>query len=932
MGKIINSSQLLLMEVLIRNKLRFFLTITGITFLELIFILGSAFILWQDELLQKLNIDYSFGGILTSLSYFFSLILISLFISIIMLNLDKKSSSLKDYIPIPGNRVLLRYVIFFTVSLLVKVIAIIVFYTISIYIFRFFGAFLVPVFLQIWAILFPCLILAKLDTVAASIKLRIIYRFRSSMAFTYATAGLREYMIEFLKYAFILLLFISWTSIKSNFDIHYNQPAGVLLLFIILFIFNLIMSIIFQIRKGLVCSLELPDCDITHVENPDVTDDIEGNRPKVKSWTKKVLFPLLALFLLVFNFIIALTGLTNTGVLINPRVESVEDKSTFTAIISNIDPSAADTVHAYHSTPAFTINSIFLGNTGTSTDLFNPGALLKSKTSFDESFGRLSEYGNNSTTNTQVDNIDEADIVKTDGKYIYSLAGKKLFITRAYPANSMEIASSIDYTGKNLVPVELMVYKSHIAVILADGEIIRNGANYTGNYSTGNTVINTYNIDHPEKPVPERVLTIKGSYISSRMIQNNIYVITNSKADYGDTDSIYPEYYDSANKNGNNNFDYKNVYYLSGSGEKVTGINYISVFPVDKPSVSSIVKAYAGNADDIYVSEKHIYMIQSGSMAVTTTLSNFLERIDCISEDDYEKNKYGTYIYRVDIQNGGLGDCRTVFVNGRLNNQFSVDEYNGNLRLTVEQVNFKNTSSAVIVFDGNLKETGSLKGLAPGEHIYSSRFIGNRLYLVTFKKVDPLFVIDLKDGKNPKVLGKLKIPGYSEYLHPYDENHIIGFGKNALGGDQNFSWFQGIKMALFDVTDVNNPKQEFTELIGDRGTYSELLDNHKALLYMKNPGLMAFPVSVTQKPQYSTDNVYGDIIFQGAYVYDVSRSEGFKLRGKLSHTFGTSIPADINSSINRILYINGFLYTLSPNCIKATDYKSMKDIKSVSFN
>ena len=216
--------------------------------------------------------------------------------------------------------------------------------------------------------------------------------------------------------------------------------------------------------------------------------------------------------------------------------------------------------------------------------------------------------------------------------------------------------------------------------------------------------------------------------------------------------------------------------------------------------------------------------------------------------------------------------------------------------------------------------------------------MGDRLYLVTFKTVDPLFVISLKDPKKPKVLGELKIPGYSEYLHPLDENHIIGFGKDTAGGNENFSFYQGIKMAIFDVSDVNNPKEKFVEIIGDRGTESELLRNHKALMYMKNLELMAFPVTLYEKNEKSSAGAYGTFSYQGAYVYNVNSNDGFKLRGRITHLdyfeeneyYGGYINEN-KSFINRIIYANDSLYTFSGDKVKATRYSDMKEISEIEL-
>jgi len=254
--------------------------------------------------------------------------------------------------------------------------------------------------------------------------------------------------------------------------------------------------------------------------------------------------------------------------------------------------------------------------------------------------------------------------------------------------------------------------------------------------------------------------------------------------------------------------------------------------------------------------------------------------------------------------------------------------------------------------------------------------------MVTFKQIDPLFVIGLSNPTQPVVLGELKIPGYSEYLHPYDEGHIIGFGQETTENQWGGTVTDGFKMALFDVSDVNNPKQKFVEHIGDRGTYSELLRNHKALLFDKDKELLAFPISIQEKidsSQYEcnkyrystcpgmcqqrcipsdcyedaegnsvcTDDCDGlgscmdtkweryETTFSGAVVYDISLSSGFEERGRITHFansdlvigLGEYFPYDYNKNIQRIIYIGDFLYSIAQGGIKASTMDTVQEAK-----
>jgi uncharacterized secreted protein with C-terminal beta-propeller domain len=265
-----------------------------------------------------------------------------------------------------------------------------------------------------------------------------------------------------------------------------------------------------------------------------------------------------------------------------------------------------------------------------------------------------------------------------------------------------------------------------------------------------------------------------------------------------------------------------------------------------------------------------------------------------------------------------------------------MDESGGNLRVATTVQGYGTSGSYeynnVFVLDTGMKTVGSLKYIAPDEKIYSTRFLGNRLYMVTFKRIDPLFVIDLSDPSNPGILGKLKIPGYSDYLHPYDGTHIIGIGKETVSNDWGGVSTSGLKLALFDVSDVNHPTEVDHVEIGDAGSDSEALRDHKAFLFSKEKDLLVIPVRAVQKVPLKGDYApYTQKIWQGAYAFSVSPSKGFTLRGTVTHSDEDTSGYYWGSrdAVKRSLYIGDVLYTLSSSEIIATSLATMSPIREI---
>jgi len=560
-----------------------------------------------------------------------------------------------------------------------------------------------------------------------------------------------------------------------------------------------------------------------------------------------------------------------------------------------------------------------------------------------------------STTNIQVKGVDEADVVKTDGNYIYQVKGHKVIITKAYPAKDMRVLSTLNFDNKNFVPDELYIYGNKMIVTgtYRFYDPIYYDEEYTGQlyekirYNNSSRVrIIIYDITDRTKVRQLREVEVDGEYLSSRRIGQQLYIMSNMRfylySNSKDTDLIKPAYRDTAIKDEDIIIDYPSIEFFPGELRReyliVTGIN------LDNTNEGAKVSAFLGCGDDAYVSSGNMYISMTGYKSFKNSDSTYT----------YDSC---TFIYRF-----GLNDGKAVYtgkgeVPGYALNQFSMDEHDRYFRIATTSGYMwwgdDNTlRNNLYVLDDMMNICGRLENIAPEEKIYSARFMGDRCYMVTFKTIDPLFVIDMKSPSKPKVLGELKIPGYSDYLHPYDENHVIGFGKDAVevsfkdnnGKEYNKRAFSlGMKIALFDVRDVSRPVQKFYKVIGDRGTYSELLYNHKALLFSRQKNVLAFPVTVmtvkNKKPIGDNQSPeYGTFEFQGAYVYSLDLKNGFKLKGRITHLFKEDYKTADDEygyqgsrNIKRILFVKDTLYTLSDEKIKANNIDTLKEINTIDI-
>jgi len=525
-----------------------------------------------------------------------------------------------------------------------------------------------------------------------------------------------------------------------------------------------------------------------------------------------------------------------------------------------------------------------------------------------------------STTNIQVEGVDEMDIVKTDGEYIYIVSGKSVIILRAYPPEDAEVLSRLELDKT-------------ISGIFVSGDklvVFQDGFNPYGygialnvvlphSYGVTGTIVGVYDISNRTRPILSGNVTVEGSHLSSRMIGDYIYAVINKPAYLQNNEVDLPTIYYNGHVV---EIPASTIYYANVSDYYYTFTTMVAINVQNAKQEPAHQTFLLGGASNIYVSQKNIYITSP-------------ERAD------------STTIHKIGIEDGEITYVANGTVTGHVLNQFSMDEYKGYFRVatTKGRVWAGGTASQnnVYVLNESLGMVGRLEGLAPGEEIYSARFMGDRCYLVTFRKVDPLFVIDLKDPGNPRVLGKLKIPGYSDYLHPYDETHLIGVGKETVAAEEgDFSWYQGVKISLFDVSNVSKPKEVAKIEIGDRGTDSPALRDHKAFLFSKSKHLLALPILLAEideekYPKGVPPDAHGDYVWQGAYVLNVSLDGGFVLRGRITHL---EDEIDLMKSgyyfssplfVKRALYIGDVLYTISDKKIKMNSLETLVEIKAVEL-
>ena len=572
-----------------------------------------------------------------------------------------------------------------------------------------------------------------------------------------------------------------------------------------------------------------------------------------------------------------------------------------------------------------------------------------------------------STTNIQVAGVDEPDIIKNDNRYIYTISGQNLVIIDAYPAARAAVLSRTEITD---TPRDIFLRGDRLVLFSTGTETPGTSVQTAGPvmmppyYRPYSPVTHAtiYDISDRAKPQLLKDYSIEGDYLDARMIGQIVYLVTQEQIyPYRDGPIIVPVL-----REGSRTVLQPDVWYFDHPEYQYT-FTTVTSLDVASGKEKDAQTYLLGTGNTLYVSEEAMYVSYPRYIPVIyrgkpdlpvwatdasgpagmppdfNTLTggerqSILEGLRNAEQDAIrrqEADQTTTVIHKIGIRNGAITYLAKGEVPGTLHNQFSMDEHKGNLRVATTSSVYtprfgQYTYNNVYVLDKDMATIGELTHIAEQETIYSTRFIGDRLYMVTFKRIDPFFVIDLSKPRDPKVLGELKIPGYSDYLHPYDATHIIGIGKETATNDWGGVSTSGIKLALFDVSDVTNPRLLDKVQIGDAGSDSAALADHHAFLFDRAKNLLVIPVrAVTADPAGNREySAYRPQVWYGAYVFGLTPQTGFTLRGTVQHgasDYGYYSYGSSASEVKRSLYIGDVLYTMSSKQIMAN---SLGDINT----
>lgn len=535
-----------------------------------------------------------------------------------------------------------------------------------------------------------------------------------------------------------------------------------------------------------------------------------------------------------------------------------------------------------------------------------------------------SSANDSSTTNNQVEGVEEGDIVVVKEGYIYAVKDQNITVVDAKNPKNLKLATTIKLKKTQYIS-KLAVY-NHLLIAISD--------EYLEKIGTSMTKASLYDISNPKNPKLIREVGQEGYLQDIRITNDTLYLIGNMHPNYWmlrekKAPDLKPKTYDS----------------VEGKEYKSLPLEKISILPNTMDGTYSLItavdlkngaqktantKGYLGGSSGLYMSENALYL--------TTPIydGNIVPAAGIIMDRIWMPRTTNTQVFKWNVDGTDMNFVGTTEVKGSVLNQYSMDEYKGNFRIVTTEGNAWDeqqiSKNHLFILDNKLQQLGAVKDLAPGEKVYSARFMGEKAYVVTFKQVDPLFVIDVANPKKPTVLGELKIPGFSNYLHPLDDTHLIGIGYDTeqrydAYTKRNFTVTTNMKMSLFDVSDFKHPKEQSTVKIGGKGSYSDVQYNPKALFRNKEYNYFGFPV-VLYDAGTGDEIVYKG---QGAQIYEITAGKGIVLKGNIINKSKGDPYENWEQLVQRVVYIDDALYTVARNEVKSYQLKDFKPLDTLTL-
>lgn len=479
-----------------------------------------------------------------------------------------------------------------------------------------------------------------------------------------------------------------------------------------------------------------------------------------------------------------------------------------------------------------------------------------------------------SDTNVRQEGVDEGDVVKTDGRFIYTLKDSGTEITVVDTADR-KLSSAATITEEELNCI-FEFYVSDGKLVLVGEKNIEMPGKKESSVTPGCTVMVTYDLADPANPERLGEVSQSGIYTSSRMEGGHLYLFSLYHVyQGGDIGPGNPKEYVPVV---NGEVMLQDDIYLPPA-EKACMYELITSVDLNEPEKVKSSKAIFTDGGELYVSNQNIYWYEREYSGIGNSIT--------------------TNIRRLSYEDGKITGQASGKVSGYIHDSFCIDEYDGYLRV----ITTENETNSVYVLDQELKETGSIKGLAKDERVYSARFMGDTGYFVTFRETDPLFSVDFSNPEKPEIVGELKIPGFSEYLHVYGEGKLLGIGMDA---DED-GMTNGVKLSMFDISDNANVKEEQKHIM--ENIYSaEVMYDYKAALIDAERNIIGFSAQDGNGEKY--------------FVFSYDEAEGFRCLMEEEVNGGSYQAA-------RGLYIDQILYVVKGNIIEAYDMNGYQKIGDI---